>query len=447
MPQKILIVDDDQTIRKIGEYNLKKAGYEVITANNGEEGIRKIETEKPDLVILDLMMPVMDGYEVCQKIKEDWLRSHIPIIILSIKKDVDDKVKGLRVGADDYLAKPFDPQELLVRVEANLRRIKRDMQANPLTGLPGNVPINNKITEVIKQGRSFCILYIDLDYFKAFNDTYGYERGDEVIQFTSQTIIQTIRELGNSTDFVGHIGGDDFVVLTTPTKVDSICNEIIKAFDIGILNFYDEEDRERGFLLCPDRKGQPNKFPLISISIACVTNEQNKFTHLGEISAAAAEMKKYAKSIAGSSYVKDRRKMLNFKTTAKLENLPLMSNFINQATQKFGLDKDTGFDIQVAVEEACENIVEHSYPKGSEGSIEINCEYKDNNFIVKIKDYGQSFDPNTIPEPNLEAKLEDRTTGGLGIYFMKRLMDEINYYFDPKEGNELIMVKRLNAKR
>ncbi|MEW6680732.1 MAG: response regulator, partial [bacterium] len=157
MPQKILLVDDDQTILKVASYNLKKAGYDVLTAINGAEAIRKVEEEKPDLIILDVSMPVVDGYEVCQRIREKQLTSHIPIIMLSVHKEVEDKVKGLKTGANDYIVKPFNPQELLARVEVNLRRSKYDIEANPLTGLAGNISIIEKIEERIKKNISFSV--------------------------------------------------------------------------------------------------------------------------------------------------------------------------------------------------------------------------------------------------------------------------------------------------
>jgi len=444
MPQKILIVDDDQTILKIEEYNLKKAGYEVITAVNGEEAIRKVQEEKPDLVILDVSMPLMDGYEVCQKIREDRLKSHIPVIMLSVKKEIEDKVKGLKIGADDYIVKPFNPQELLARVEVNLRRSTDDIQANPLTNLPGNISIINKIEERMKKKRQFTTLYLDLDNFKAFNDTYGYERGDEVIKLTANTIVQAVERWGNSDDFIGHIGGDDFIVLTTPDKVDTICQQIIADFDNSIPDLYDEKDKKAGYLLCRNRIGQIQKFPLISISIACVSNEQREFSHPGEISTVAAEVKKYAKSIAGSTYVKDKRKSDGFELTVtnQLDNLGVICNFIIKTARHFNLDENKIFDIQTAVEEACENIIEHAYPKNEVGTISLHCEMKNDEFIVKIRDYGKPFNPDEVPAPDLNASIEQRTTGGLGIHFMKSLMDEVHYNFDSEKGNELIMKKR-----
>lgn len=443
MPQKILIVDDDLTILKVEEYNLEKAGYEVITAHDGEEALKKVQEEKPDLIILDVKMPLMDGYEVCQRIREDRLKSHIPIIMLTVKKDVEDTIKGLKTGANDYIIKPFNPQELLARVEGNLLRSRHDIQANPLTGLPGNISIMDNIEESIKAGKHFSVLYLDLDNFKPFNDTYGYERGDEVIKLTASIIIQVLKESGNPDDFIGHIGGDDFIVLTTPEKVNHICQNIIARFDDAILTFYDEKDKKAGYLLCQDRSGQLMRFPVISISIACVDTAQRKFSHPGEISAVAAEVKKYAKSIPGSIYCKDRRLESKLETTAKLENLSLIEDFIRQAARQFSLDKTRGFDVQVAVVEACENIIEHSYGEGREGPIEIRCELKDGDFVVRIKDKGEPFNPDAVPVPHIENNLEERTSGGLGIYLMKSLMDEVSYHFDAEKRNELVMVKKI----
>ncbi len=453
MTQKILIADDDPTILRVEEYNLKKAGYDVITAVDGEDALRKIEEEKPQLIVLDVMMPGIDGYEVCRRIKDDRLKSHIPIIMLTVKKEVEDRVKGLKTGANDYLIKPFHPQELVARIEANLRQVEYDIQANPLTRLPGNISIENKINERIDSERNFSILYLDLDNFKVFNDTYGYRRGDEIIKLTTRIIVKVVETSGNSDDFIGHIGGDDFIVLTTPEKVDAICKQIIAEFDSTVPSMYDEEDKKRGFLLCQDRRGQNQRFPIMSISIACITNEKKRFSHTGEISKAAAEGKKYVKAIAGSTYVKDRRQECSkpffglIKIVSKLENLSQTADFIQQATQNAGLNESDKFDVLVAVQEACENIIQYGYSKCKKGSIKIRCESEDDGFVVRIRDEGKSFDPNSAPEPDIDSPLEERSPGGLGIYFMKNLMDEVYYNFDPQKGNELIMKKYITQER
>jgi len=454
MAQKILIADDDPAILKIEEYNLKKAGYDVITAVDGSDALRKIEEENPQLIVLDVVMPGIDGYEVCRRVKDNPLKSHIPVIMLTVKEEVEDKIKGLKTGADDYLIKPFHPQELVARIEANLRQVEHDIQANPLTKLPGNISIENKINEKIGGKRKFSVLYLDLDNFKAFNDIYGYRRGDEVIKLTARIIVKAVETSGNSDDFIGHIGGDDFIVITTPEKVDAICKQIIAEFDSTIPSMYDAEDEKRGFLLCQDRKGQKQRFPLMSISIACISsNEKKRFLHPGEISTAAAEIKKYVKSIAGSTYAKDRRQKCSkpffdsIKIVSKLENLSQTADFIQQATQNAGLNESDKFDVLVAVQEACENIIQYGYPKGKGGGIEIRCEGEDDGFIVRIGYEGNSFDPNAVPEPNIDSPLEERSPGGLGIYFMKNLMDEVHYNFDPQKGNELIMKKYIKQER
>jgi len=305
--EKILIVDDDPFILDILETSLSDF-YQVGTAKDGEEAIEKIKQIKPSLVILDYKMPKKDGMEVCKEIRNDPLFLHLPIIMLTGKGETQDKIKGLDSGADDYIVKPFEPEELLARVRMVLKRSSRDLDANPLTRLPGNVSIITEITKRLQNKKEFAALYIDLDKFKAFNDYYGFEKGDSLIKETARIIIESIQKQGTTNDFIGHIGGDDFVVVTEISTAQNIANFIIRSFDQKIPSFYAAEDKEKGFILTKNRQGQIQKFPFVSISIGIVEC-RNNFQHVGEIAEKGAELKHLAKQTPGSKVVKERRKI------------------------------------------------------------------------------------------------------------------------------------------
>lgn len=307
LKEKILIADDDSDILDVIRITLETEGYEVIEAHDGEEAVAMIKKSTPDLLITDFKMPKMCGDEVCRILKQDILIQHMPIIMLTGKGEVIDKVQGISAGADDYIVKPFEPQELVVRVKMVLRRTARDLDANPLTRLPGNVSIINELRIRITENELFAVCYVDLDKFKAFNDKYGFEKGDEVIKNTARILINSTHEKGASQDFIGHIGGDDFVVITTPDKVDDLCKKIIADFTAMVPGLYNKEDLEKGYIIGKDRQKKTRKIPLLSISIGVVTNEKIKINHVGEVSELGAELKEYAKSLPGSNYVKERR--------------------------------------------------------------------------------------------------------------------------------------------
>jgi len=306
--QKILIVDDDPDILDILKLTLSEEDYDIIEAQDGESALRLIKTKTPDLVILDYKMPPPDGIEICRQIKRDLLLRHLPIIMVTGKGDIADKVEGLDSGADDYIVKPFEPKELLARVRMVLRRTERDLEANPLTRLPGNISILNELSSRLEKNELFAVCYLDLDKFKAYNDKYGFEYGDEVIRETARILIKTKDEIGNPNDFIGHIGGDDFVYITNPDIVDRICEKIISDFDEISPNFYNEEDRKRGFTMAKDRKGKETEIRLLSVSIGVVTNLHREITHVAQIGQIGAELKAYAKQEEGSNYVKDKRR-------------------------------------------------------------------------------------------------------------------------------------------
>lgn len=303
---KIVTVDDNPDILDVLEATLED-DFIVIKAETGQEGIDKIKSEKPDIVILDYMLPDTIGIEVCKKIRQDPLLIHLPILMLTGKGEVEDKVEGLNAGVDDYMVKPFSPTELLARVQMLLRRSSVNLDANPLTRLPGNVSINSDLEKKIQNKEPFSVLYIDLDHFKALNDAYGFERGDDVIKECSRVIINSVQEVGNINDFIGHIGGDDFVVITSNEAAEELAQCIINNFDKKSPTFYEEEDRKKGYIETKDRSGITKKFSLVTVSIGIINSYGDNFRHIAEIGAIGADLKKAAKQNEKSSFVTDRR--------------------------------------------------------------------------------------------------------------------------------------------
>ena len=305
--ERILVVDDDGDIRDVLRITLEAEGYQVQEACNGQEALDSIPKVNPDLILLDFKMPRMDGPQLCQALKKDTLLQHLPIIMLTSKGEVLDKVHGIEAGADDYMVKPFEPTELLARVRMILRRTARALDANPLTKLPGNASILDELQTRIDEGKPMAICHIDLDKFKAINDNYGFEHGDEVIRTTARLLLTTLQELGNKDDFLGHIGGDDFVIMTTPSVVEGMCRRIVTEFSKTAPGFFKEADRKKGFIEAKDRDGKIRKFSFLTISIAVVTNRQRSLRHVAEVAQIGAELKEWAKAQGGNRWVIDRR--------------------------------------------------------------------------------------------------------------------------------------------
>ena len=304
---RILVVDDEPPIREILKFQLENSGYRVSMAGTGLEGLQIVEAEPPDLVLLDLMIPQIDGYEFCRRMKSDYGTRHIPIIILTARGELDEKLRGLENGANDYVTKPFSMSELLVRVKNVLQWSQSQREANPLTGLPGNVSIERELSVRIDSKQPFAFLYIDIDNFKAFNDYYGYAKGDEAIKQTARLLTSAVADHGNGQDFVGHIGGDDFVVISSPERSDTIAQEVVDLFEKSSSNLFEEEDLERGFLKIRRRTGEVMKVKSLGITVAIVTNERGTISHIGRVADIASELKRYGKGMNGSVVVRERR--------------------------------------------------------------------------------------------------------------------------------------------
>lgn len=303
----VLVADDDEDIVRFVEVNLRLEGFDVVTAGDGEQALQGAYDLMPDLMLLDVMMPKVDGFEVCQRLRADPRTKNMSVIMLTAKSLSADKVVGLTAGADDYMIKPFDPVELVARVKSALRRSREMRAINPLTQLPGNVQIQEEVAERVAGGAPFALMYIDLNDFKAYNDFYGFARGDEVIKLLAKCAGGAVQEAAGSEAFLGHIGGDDFVAIVDPEKAESAAQKVIDCWDRSIPALYDDGDAKRGYIEVMDRRKEMHRFSLTSVSVGIATNSQRPIRSHWEASEIATEMKTFAKSQGRSAYAIDRR--------------------------------------------------------------------------------------------------------------------------------------------
>ena len=303
----VLVVDDDTDIARFIEINLRLEGFDVRVAHDGEQAEKSIDEETPDLVLLDVMMPKVDGVELCRRLRANPATANLPVIMLTAKSLSADKVVGLTAGADDYIIKPFDTLELVARVRSTLRRNAEMRAVSPLTGLPGNHRIEEELADRVLKAEPFAVLYLDLDNFKAFNDCYGFLRGDEVITLLATAARRAVMEAGEPAPFLGHIGGDDFVVVSLPEQAEPFAKRVLDVFDSSAARLHDQMDAERGYIEVTDRQGKARRFPLVSVSIGIAMSGNRMFADKREVVDVATEMKKVAKTRMGSSIAIDRR--------------------------------------------------------------------------------------------------------------------------------------------
>jgi diguanylate cyclase (GGDEF)-like protein len=305
--KKILVIENSESFQETISNILTLADFDVITAVNGRQGLEKIYQDNPDLTISDCMMPEMDGYDVVKAMRSDSILFNRPVIMLTGKDSEYDEIKGIALGIDNYIVAPFTPSLLIERVNATLERKTQAINTNPLTLLCGNVVIRAETEKRMNSGVPFAILYIDLINFKSFNDCYGFLRGDDIIKNTAKILLSCIKQFGGKGDFMGHIGGDDFIMLTTPQNYEAIAKNIIKQFDDTIRSYYDGEDLGKDFISVPDRNNNILRFPIMTISIAVINTAQTTIVHFGQLSEIAAELKQLAKQQNSSTFVVDRR--------------------------------------------------------------------------------------------------------------------------------------------
>jgi PleD family two-component response regulator len=291
----ILFADDDESIRVLVERVLLGDGHQVTLMKDGGGALEAVRRREPDLVVLDLSMPVLTGLEVCAAIKGNPFTSHIPVLMLTAQSEVDDKVAGFDAGADDYLAKPFATRELSARVGALLRLVRREGDRNPTTGLPGGRAIQEEIEARVARQETFALCYIDLDNFKPFADTFGFVVADTVIRDSGSVVRAAVETNGESHDFVGHIGGDDFIVVTTGERAEAIARECARRFPDVARRAVGDAAFAAGTFTGVDRDGRVRDFPITQLSTVILEVAPEHWVSTAHLGAFAAEIKRTAK--------------------------------------------------------------------------------------------------------------------------------------------------------
>lgn len=305
-PASILIVEDEAPVAHMLSSTLATEGYAPTIVYNGEDAIEYALREQPQLILLDLMLPGIDGFDVVSAIRANARTTHIPVMVLSARHDASVKVRAFASQVDDYMTKPFNGDELLARIRTQLRHL-RETLLSPLTGLPSGLRVEHAIAHQLRSPKPWSILYLDLDHFKAYNDVYGPVRGNDLIRLLGAVSAEALRAEGNPTDFLGHIGGDDFILISTPDRMEPLCQHIITMWERESPAYYAPGDAARGAITAFDRQGQQQTYPLVSVSIGIVTNLHRSLTTMEEFSRVAAEVKAQAKRLPGSCYYMDQR--------------------------------------------------------------------------------------------------------------------------------------------
>jgi diguanylate cyclase (GGDEF)-like protein len=287
-------------------FKLRHGGHDVVPVGDGAAAVEACTAEKPDLVILDVMMPGMSGLDAARALRQDSNMDGLPIIMLTARAQESDIEQGFEAGADDYIVKPFDTLELVARVRTTLRRTADVRAMSPLTGLPGNHRIDVEIAARAASGAPYAVCHVDLDEFKSFNDAYGFLRGDDLLLVLAGVLQTAASDASDPPAFVGHVGGDDFVIVCTPDQAEPLCQQICDDFDASVPAHYDTVDRERGYLEVTDRRGELRQHGLVSVSIGVACYTSGDRDHRAVV-AAATEMKGVAKTQEGSVVAVDRR--------------------------------------------------------------------------------------------------------------------------------------------
>jgi CheY-like chemotaxis protein len=293
----ILVVEDDQDISVLLNLYFDSQGYQVIVAKRGQDALEACRRTLPNVIVLDIQLPGMDGYEVCRQLRSNLRTSHIPILFLTQRDQRDDRIQGLELGADDYITKPFDIDELKLRVQNALRRAQFESLTSPTTGLPSGKLIEEQLRGLIHRNR-WVVLYVGILHIEGFNDAYGFVAGENVFRFISLVLNDAIDAYGTANDFVGHVSGDDFIIITDAEHAPAIRSYIKERFDDQVGRFYDFRDRERGHIELKDKSGRKRQIPLMTLVVGTVTPDMAPFADIRDITEiAAAERRKMAEAL------------------------------------------------------------------------------------------------------------------------------------------------------
>ncbi len=307
MGQDIYIIDDNIEFMNILT-ELFKNDKEYKLKNIKTQDINLALKDIPSLIIINEEGIKKNILELCSQIRQNEDNSITPIVVLGENSDKKHRVEILKLCVEYYIVKPVDNDYIYYTIKNIVRLMYINRRVSPLTGLPGNVQIQTELKKRIIKKEEFAVLYFDLDNFKAYNDLYGFTKGDEIIKFTAKTIAKNISEANCKNSFVGHIGGDDFVALVSKTDYEAICKNVIKEFDKNVQEYFTKEDAKRGYLEVANRRGIIEQFPLTSISIGVVAVDKGRFDSILEIGEIGAQVKHIAKTKMGSAYIIDRRR-------------------------------------------------------------------------------------------------------------------------------------------
>jgi PleD family two-component response regulator len=288
---RLLVVEDDIDIGNMLKIYFSGMEFDVDVAVRGSDALEKTKQVLPHLIVLDIMLPDIDGYEVCRSLRTNMRTSHIPVIFLTQRDERSDKLQGLELGADDYITKPFDIEELKLRVQGAIRRSERESLTDPRSGLPAGRLIEEQLRRIIRQ-KGWALLDARVNNFEPFKDVYGFVAGDDVLRFTAMMIGEVVDEVGSTSDFIGHAGGDNFIVITTEEKAEAMKARLKERFDNEVLTHYNFMDRQQGFVQAPAADGTTVKVPFMTMSVGIVSPSSNSFADIREITELAAEARR-----------------------------------------------------------------------------------------------------------------------------------------------------------
>ena len=295
---RLLIVEDDIDIGNMLKIYFAGMDFDVDVAVRGSDALEKTKHALPHLIVLDIMLPDIDGYEVCRNLRTNMRTSHIPVIFLTQKDERSDKLQGLELGADDYITKPFDIEELKLRVQGAIKRAERESLTDPRSGLPAGRLIEEQLRRIIRE-KGWALLDARVNEFEPFKDVYGFVAGDDVLRFAAMLINEVVDEAGSTSDFIGHAGGDNFIIITSEDKASAIKTRLKERFDKEVQTHYNFIDRQQGFVQAPSPDGSTVKVPFMTLSVGVVSPSVNSFADIREITEMAAEARRQDNGAGG----------------------------------------------------------------------------------------------------------------------------------------------------